>query len=198
MSNPDDGTQQPLLENDNYVPVELGAPAANRLMRPRRSFAASIIVPAVVLGITASLVAIGISRLGEIEPKPTVQQEASTPPSEPDRPSVEPIEPSKPPESLFLDATRAYLASINANAKATDNERLQRCLFIEDGYKDRLNCYDDILTPDPKPKPPAAKLVADCRFIKEEDQRLACFNRFMAPSKPPDAPQKATPKAASK
>jgi hypothetical protein len=56
--------------------------------------------------------------------------------------------------------------------------RLQGCLDLEDGTKDRLNCYDAIYTPKPNPKAAAAKGVADCRFKKEEDDRLACFNDF--------------------
>ena len=30
----------------------------------------------------------------------------------------------------------------------------------------------------PKPKAPAAKGVNDCRFLKEEDERLTCYNGF--------------------
>lgn len=56
--------------------------------------------------------------------------------------------------------------------------RLQACLDTDDGTKDRLNCYDAVIPPTPKPKPPKAKGVADCRFLKEEDERLACFNGF--------------------
>jgi hypothetical protein len=57
-------------------------------------------------------------------------------------------------------------------------DRLQACLEIDDATKDRLNCYDAIFPPKPKPKAPVAKGVADCRFIKEEDERLKCFNGF--------------------
>ncbi len=57
--------------------------------------------------------------------------------------------------------------------------RLQACLDIDDGTKDRLNCYDAVIPPTPKPKAPKAKGVADCRFVKEEDERLACFNGFV-------------------
>jgi hypothetical protein len=57
-------------------------------------------------------------------------------------------------------------------------QRLQACLEIDDATKDRLDCYDAVFSPQPKPKAPAAKAVTDCRFIKEEDQRLKCFNRF--------------------
>ena len=56
--------------------------------------------------------------------------------------------------------------------------RLQACLEIDDGTKDRLNCYDAVIPPAPKPKPAKAKGYADCRFLKEEDERLACFNGF--------------------
>jgi hypothetical protein len=56
--------------------------------------------------------------------------------------------------------------------------RLQACIDLDDGTKDRLNCYDAIIPPTPKPKPAKAKGYADCRFFKEEDERLACFNGF--------------------
>ena len=56
--------------------------------------------------------------------------------------------------------------------------RLQACLDIDDGTKDRLTCYDGVIPPAPKPKPAKAKGVADCRFFKEEDERLTCFNGF--------------------
>jgi hypothetical protein len=56
--------------------------------------------------------------------------------------------------------------------------KLQDCLEIDDETKERLNCYDAIFTPKPRPKAPAAKAVTDCRFIKEEDERLTCFNGF--------------------
>jgi hypothetical protein len=57
-------------------------------------------------------------------------------------------------------------------------QKLQACLDIDDATKERLNCYDAIYAPQPKPKPPAAKGVNDCRFLKEEDERLTCYNGF--------------------
>jgi hypothetical protein len=57
--------------------------------------------------------------------------------------------------------------------------RLQSCLDIDDGTKERLNCYDAVIAPMPNAKAPAAKGVKDCKFTKEEDQRLACFNGFV-------------------
>ncbi len=57
--------------------------------------------------------------------------------------------------------------------------RLEQCLDIDDGTKGRLDCYDAVITPAPKPKAMTAKGVSDCRFTKEEDERLACFNGFV-------------------
>ena len=56
--------------------------------------------------------------------------------------------------------------------------KLQACLDIDDGTKGRLDCYDMVFAPKPKPNAPAAQRVADCRFTKEEDERLACYNGF--------------------
>jgi hypothetical protein len=56
--------------------------------------------------------------------------------------------------------------------------KLQACLEIDDGTKERLSCYDAIFPPKPNPKAPAAKGVMDCRFTKEEDERLTCYNGF--------------------
>ena len=57
-------------------------------------------------------------------------------------------------------------------------EKLLACLEIDDETKDRLDCYDAILPPKPKPKSAPANGVMDCRFVKEEDERLKCFNGF--------------------
>ena len=56
--------------------------------------------------------------------------------------------------------------------------KLQACLEIDDATKGRLDCYDAIFPPKPNPKAAVAKGVADCRFTKEEDERLTCFNGF--------------------
>src|SRR6202023_2837235 len=85
----------------------------------------------------------------------------------------------------------------NANAQ-TEINKLRGVLTIEEGSKERLDCYDGIVPPDPKPKPPVAKVVADCKFLKEEDERLGCFNRFLvqpARSAPPKAARRVAPKA---
>ena len=57
-------------------------------------------------------------------------------------------------------------------------EKLQACLEVDDGTKSRLDCFDGVLRPQPKAKPATQKKVMDCRFLKEEDERLTCFNGF--------------------
>ena len=57
-------------------------------------------------------------------------------------------------------------------------QKLQACQDHDDATKERLTCYDGVFKPEPKPKPPAAKGVNDCRFQKEEDERLTCYNGF--------------------
>jgi len=57
--------------------------------------------------------------------------------------------------------------------------RLQACLDIDDGTKGRLDCYDEVIKPAPKPKATPAKGVTDCRYTKEEDERLTCYNGFV-------------------
>ncbi|HEY3892242.1 MAG TPA: hypothetical protein VGM00_09820 [Bradyrhizobium sp.] len=68
-------------------------------------------------------------------------------------------------------------AKPNARPKSIAG-KLLACLEIDDGTKGRLECDDAIFPPRPNPKAPAAKAVADCRFIKEEDERLTCYNGF--------------------
>lgn len=59
-------------------------------------------------------------------------------------------------------------------------EKLLACLEIDDETKDRLDCYDAAIPPKPNPKTAAANAngVMDCRHVKEEDERLKCFNGF--------------------
>ena len=73
----------------------------------------------------------------------------------------------------------AQAKSKAAEKKQPTAVRLQECLDIEDGTKERLNCYDAVIPPTPKPKAGAAKGVMDCKFTKEEDERLTCYNGFV-------------------
>ncbi|WP_439368922.1 hypothetical protein ACRQ5Q_17205 [Bradyrhizobium sp. PMVTL-01] len=81
-------------------------------------------------------------------------------------------------KSKGAKATAATAAPAPKGNPQSVAARLQACLEIDDGTKDRLNCYDAVIPPAPKPKPAKAKGYADCRFFKEEDERLACFNGF--------------------
>src|ERR1700730_11300262 len=56
--------------------------------------------------------------------------------------------------------------------------KMQAFIEINEATKARFDCYDAVFPPKPNPKAPAAKGVADCRFTKEEDERLKCFNGF--------------------
>ena len=61
-------------------------------------------------------------------------------------------------------------------------QKLQACLEIDDGTKERLNCYDAVIAPKPKAKQTAKgaqKSVTECSGVKEEDERLTCFNGFV-------------------
>jgi hypothetical protein len=58
--------------------------------------------------------------------------------------------------------------------------RLQACLDIDDGTKDRLNCYDAVIPPKPNPKAKGpAKAVTECNVFKDEEERLTCYNGFV-------------------
>lgn len=58
-------------------------------------------------------------------------------------------------------------------------QKLQACQENDDATKERLNCYDAVYAPQTKAKVPPAKNVSDCRYVKEEDERLTCFNGFV-------------------
>ncbi len=62
------------------------------------------------------------------------------------------------------------------------SETLRGCLDVEDQTKERLDCYDEKIKPEPKHVSAPAKTVQDCRFLKEEDERLNCFNQFVNPA----------------
>jgi len=80
----------------------------------------------------------------------------------------------------------AAVAPPKAGAKGTPGKpksiagRLQACMEIDDATKERLNCYDAVIPPKPNPKAKGpAKSVTECGALKEEDERLTCFNGFV-------------------
>jgi len=76
-------------------------------------------------------------------------------------------------------------------------EALRSCLNVEDQTKERLDCYDDKIKPEPKQVSTPAKMVQDCRFLKEEDERLNCFNQFANPPPKKNAAQQKPKKPAA-
>ncbi|MGQ0686015.1 hypothetical protein [Bradyrhizobium sp.] len=59
-------------------------------------------------------------------------------------------------------------------------QKLQACLEIDDGTKERLNCYDEVIKPKPNPKAKApTKSVTECGGFKDEEERLTCFNGYV-------------------
>jgi hypothetical protein len=80
--------------------------------------------------------------------------------------------------TAYLPAT-ALAAAASASARTAD---LSQCLTIEDGTKERLDCYDTVVPPRPMRTKNVAKTVQDCRHLAQEDKRLTCFNRFAAGS----------------
>ena len=60
-------------------------------------------------------------------------------------------------------------------------EAMRSCTQVEDQTKERLDCYDEKIKPEPRQISVPAKAMQDCRFLKEEDERLNCFNRFVNP-----------------
>jgi hypothetical protein len=71
---------------------------------------------------------------------------------------------------------------------------LRACLEMEDQSKERLDCYDEKIAPEPKKISTPAKTVQDCRFLREEDDRLNCFDRFVNPPSKKPATKPAKPK----
>jgi hypothetical protein len=55
-----------------------------------------------------------------------------------------------------------------ASAQPVAVERLRACLTIEDMTKERLDCFDAVVPPEPKPLAASPAAVAECRFYKEE------------------------------
>jgi hypothetical protein len=77
-----------------------------------------------------------------------------------------------------LTTAAVTLLPISAIAQISP-ETLRSCLGIEDQTKERLDCCDEKIKPEPKKVSAPAKSVQDCRFVKEEDERLNCFNQFV-------------------
>jgi hypothetical protein len=94
---------------------------------------------------------------------------------------------------LAMSALACVLTpGLSATAEARSlHDKLRSCLELKDMTKPRLDCYDAILPPQPQPNPMPlpAKVVTDCRFSKDENERLMCFNQFAEKPVKPLAPK---------
>ncbi|HVT54984.1 MAG TPA: hypothetical protein VHD34_02890 [Xanthobacteraceae bacterium] len=80
---------------------------------------------------------------------------------------------------------------------AAQKIKMKDCLLEDDMVKERLDCFDAIIKPEPdavKAKK-KARSARDCRYLKEEDERLICFNKFTEAKAKAPAKKKAAPKA---
>jgi len=84
--------------------------------------------------------------------------------------------------ALAMSAAISSSATVQAQPALT---KMKDCLLIEDGYKERLDCYDAVIPPEPKANAKKAKSATECRFLKEQDQRLSCYNSFVDKKTPP-------------
>jgi hypothetical protein len=117
--------------------------------------------------------------------------QTSEPPKVGDKPLVQ-VKPkgskakAAPADAQPADAAKDTTKDTAKSAKAAPGKpksmavRLQACLDIDDGTKDRLNCYDAVIPPKPNPKAKGpAKAVTECNAFKDEEERLTCFNGFV-------------------
>ena len=98
---------------------------------------------------------------------------------------------------LMIALAAMPLFAAGAMAQAPQ-DALNKCLLIEDMTRERLDCYDKIVRPEAIQvlQQAAPKSVYDCRYIKEQDARLKCFNRFtqQAAAPAPAPAKRAAPK----
>ena len=91
---------------------------------------------------------------------------------------VKPKGVAKSKEALPADSAKSAKAA-PAQPKSMA-QKLQACLEIDDATKERLNCYDAVIVPKPNPKAKAPfKSVKECGALKDEEERLTCFNGFV-------------------
>jgi hypothetical protein len=109
--------------------------------------------------------------------------QTSEPPKQPmvgDKPLVQVKPKGTKSKNASKDAAPADAAKAAPGKPKSMAQKLQACLDIDDGTKDRLNCYDAVIPPKPNPKAKApAKSVTECNAFKDEEERLTCFNDFV-------------------
>src|SRR5262245_61643398 len=98
-----------------------------------------------------------ILALAVLYPAATFAQTTTTPAPAGDPPMVG----GKPLVQVGSKKTKTAAAKKEAAPKPlSPAQKLQACQDIDDATKERLTCYDAVYTPQPKPKPAAAKSVS--------------------------------------
>ena len=120
---------------------------------------AAVLYSAAAIAQTSEPPKVGDKPLVQVKPKATKSKDAQ-------------------PEDAAKDASKSAKAAPGKPKSMA--QKLQACLEIDDGTKDRLNCYDAVIPPKPNPKAKApAKSVTECNAFKDEEERLTCFNDFV-------------------
>jgi hypothetical protein len=69
----------------------------------------------------------------------------------------------------------------SGKAQIVPIQSFRKCLPIEDLTKERLDCFDALAADFRADGTIPPKSITDCQFLKEEDDRLACYNGFLEP-----------------
>ena len=76
-------------------------------------------------------------------------------------------------EAVRLNGTAVVVSELLCSSSVSQpsqlpNPQLKDCAVVlrEDMTKARLDCYDEIVPP----------VIEDCRLVKQDEQRLTCFN----------------------
>jgi hypothetical protein len=128
--------------------------------------------------ILALAVLVPAAAFAQTSPPPAA---SAPPPTVGGKPLVQ-VGSKKPPKEAPKEAAAAKPATGKKGPPAKPlsiAQRLQACQDHDDLTKERLVCYDAVYPPQPKPKPAAAKAASECRFVKEEDERVTCYNKFV-------------------
>lgn len=97
-----------------------------------------------------------------------------------------------------LAVVSGLLVSLSVAFAQTPAQKMKDCLAVDDMTKERLDCFDAIVAPTPDAAKAKKKATGarDCRFLKEEDERLICFNKFAEVKPKRQAKKKPAPAAA--
>jgi hypothetical protein len=136
---------------------------------------AAVLYSAAAIAQTSEPPKVGDKPLVQVKPK-AAKKGAAAPAADP---AATDAEPAAAPAKGSAPKGNAKSAKAAPGQPKSMAQKLQACLDVDDGTKDRLNCYDAVIKPKPNPKAKApAKSVTECGAFKDEEERLGCFNGF--------------------